>query len=231
MKQLVYLLAFGPECLEQFKVCLQGLKRCEVDIALITDQSFKDSRVKVYRTLHPIDVSHCYSTRTEFRKLIDISAYDRVWYMDCDFLIYEDIFKKYADSRQVLVCDEPEIGLWSEFFNQDLSEIEKGIYGNQQAINAGIYSAPRHLFHFFDYFDLSVKAARIRNPKLHIPEQMVLNSIFVRFRADFDMNVIYDIGFPSKGIYKNVDHFACYLFEDKLGLMKNESIKNADRFF
>jgi hypothetical protein len=218
---LIYLVAFGAECLEQFKVCLQGLRLCRVDIALITDQPFTDDRVKVYQVETIPNAREQYAFRTGFQKYIDISIYDRVWYMDCDFLIFEDIFQIEADG--ILVAHEPTWTMGHDCFSGDLTAHERGLYFNYPAINAGIYSVPKKYFHFFDFYDLQVKALMKRNLFINIPEQMVLNSIYARYQENWLIELI-EVGYPEKGVQGDewVYHYACYQFKDKLKLMQRD---------
>jgi hypothetical protein len=220
-KQLVYLVAFGQDCFKQFLLCLSGLRHCKVDIALITDQTYTSDDIKIYRIDSPKTVSEFYTFRTRFRDYIDIADYDRVWYMDCDFLVFGDIFEKYKDYKGVLLSNEPRQRLGSEFFNGDLSKIEAKMFGHNPAINSGIYSAPKRYFSFFDFYHWSVKATQARNPDLDIPEQMALNSIYLRWKDAYEIELINDIAFPQQLIIGNemAYHFACYKSKDKEGLM------------
>jgi hypothetical protein len=222
MKQLVYLVAFGAECLEQFKVCLQGLRRCNIDISLITDQDYIDPWVKVYKVETVPIVREQYAFRTGFQNYIDISGYDRVWYLDCDFLIFGDVFTTYKDADGILLSDEPAWTMGHDCFSGDLTAVERGLYWNLPAINAGIYSVPKKYYHFFEFYDLQVKALMTRNLHINIPEQMVLNSIYARYQDNWLMELLPGVGFPEKGVRGDemLYHFACYQFKDKLELMK-----------
>lgn len=221
MNQLVYLVAFGAECLEQFKVCYQGLKLCDVDVALITDQNYLEEKVNVIRIETIPNAREQYAFRTGFQKYIDISGYDRVWYMDCDFLLFADIFTMYANADGILVSNEPKWTMGHECFSGNLTDYERRLYFNLPAINAGIYSVPKKYYHFFDFYDLEVKALMKRNLHINIPEQMVLNSIYARYQENWLTELI-EVGFPEKGVRGDemVYHFACYQFKDKLNLMK-----------
>lgn len=221
MNQLVYLVAFGVECLEQFKMTLQGLKLCKVDIALITDQDFKDDKVQVIKMDSKLTNREHYAFRTEFQNYIDIGPYDRVWYMDCDILLFGDIFSIYQDADGILLSHEPAWTMGHECFSGDLTQLERQHYFNLPAINAGIYSVPKKYYHFFEMYDLQVKALMKRNLHINIPEQMVLNSIYARYRDNFLMEFI-EVGYPEKGVRGDelIYHYACYKFGDKLELMR-----------
>jgi len=222
MADLVYLVAFGSECLAQFKLCSEGLKRCNIDIALITDQEFTDDLIKVYKVDTIPNAREQYAFRTGFRKYIDISNYDRVWYMDCDFLIFGDIFEAYK-SDGILVSNEPKWTMGHDCFSGDLTAYERGLYFNLPAINAGIYSVPKKYFHFFEFYDLQVKALMQRNLHINIPEQMVLNSIYARYQENWLVELM-EVGFPEKGVRGDemIYHYACYQFKDKLKLMERD---------
>jgi hypothetical protein len=207
MKQLVYLTVFGSEYMDQFRLCLQGLKECKVDIALITDQDFADDRVKVYKIEPPPDKLHICQMRVEFQRYIDIKEYDRVWYMDCDFLIFEDLFTKYADEETIWLNAEPlqtlgdaDIG---KYFNLDLSPLERNTYTQGEAISGGIYSVPKKYFNYFEFLNLSVQAAWVRWRDMWGVEQMVMNSIYLRYKESWPMKLFdsKDIGFlcPRRG--------------------------------
>jgi hypothetical protein len=207
MKQLVYLTVFGQEYMDQFKICLEGLKRCQVDIALITDQYFSDERVQTHKIQPPPDKLHICQMRVEFQRYIDIKDYDRVWYMDCDFLIFEDIFSKYADSETIWLNSEPGQLLgnmeFGQFFNKDLSPLERSTYHNSEAISGGIYSVPKKYFNYFEFLNLSVQAAWVRWFNMWGVEQMVMNSIFLRYQESWPMRLLSpkDVGFlcPRRG--------------------------------
>ena len=221
MNQLVYLVAFGAECLEQFKVCYKGLKLCDVDVALITDQNYFEASINVIRVDTVPNSREQYAFRTGFRDYIQIDSYDRVWYMDCDFLIFGDIFKAHESADGILVSNEPAWTMGHECFSGDLTDYERRLYYNLPAINAGIYSVPRKYFHFFEFYDLQVKALMKRNLFINIPEQMVLNSVYARYQENWLVELM-EVGFPEKGVRGDepVYHFACYQFKDKLKLMQ-----------
>ena len=219
MKQLVYLVAFGAECLEQFKVCYHGLKLCDVDVALITDQNYLEESVNVIRIETIPNNREQYAFRTGFQDYIDITEYDRVWYMDCDILIFGDIFQTEAEG--ILVSNEPKWTMGHDCFSGDLTAVERGLYWNLPAINAGIYSVPKKYFHFFEFYNLQVEALMKRNLHINIPEQMVLNSIYARYQENWLIELI-EVGYPEKGVRGDemIYHFACYQFKDKLELMQ-----------
>jgi hypothetical protein len=206
MTQLVYITVYG-DYLDYFKTCLEGLKNCQVDIALMTDQDFQDDRVKVYKVETPPDVIHICQSRVGFQKYIDINDYDRVWYMDADFLIFEDIFTKYADEETVWLNAEPLQTLGDEtfgrYFDKDLSPLERHTYPKGDTISGGIYSVPKKYFNFFSYLDLAVQAAWVRWKDMWGVEQMVLNSTYLRYQESWPMKLIdpKDIGFlcPRRG--------------------------------
>jgi hypothetical protein len=225
MKQLVYLTVFGEEYLDQFRLCLQGLKECKVDIALITDMDFTDERVKVYRIQTPIDKVHICQMRVEFQKYIDISTYDRVWYMDCDFLIFDDIFSKYADTETVWLNAEPLQILgdseFGQYFSLDLSPLERATYLQSPAISGGIYSVPKKFYNYFQFLDLSVQAAWVRWPAMWGVEQMVMNSIYLRYKESWQFKLFdnKDIGFlcPRRGgVTGNELAVHCTLYQDDM---------------
>jgi len=222
--KLVYLAAFGPDCLELFKVCLSGLRNCEVDIILITDQYFFDERVKVIQYASPADRAHIVSFRTRIKEFIDISPYDQVWYMDTDYVIKGDLFKQYEGNDNILLNIEPDSLVSNEHFCADLTEFEKELYKDVVAINAGIYCVPKRYFDFFEYYDLSVRCAYIRNPGMKIPEQQCLNSIYLRWHDVWQMEAIEGIGYPAHGVNEGiVFHYACYPNENKLQLMNEKN--------
>ena len=228
MKQLVFLVAFGLDCLELFKVCLSGLRKCEVDICLITDQYFYDERVKVIQWACPADRSHIYSFRTRVREFIDIEPYDQVWYMDTDYVIHEDIFKKYAGNQNLLINKEPDSKVSNEHFSADLTEFEFNLYKDVDAVNAGMYCVPKRYFGFFEFYDLQVRQAWIRNPEMKIPEQQCLNTIYLRWYKVWNMEFIEGIGYPAHGTEGIILHYACYPDDEKLKLMQDERDKYTD---
>lgn len=225
MKQLVYLTVFGEPYMEQFRLCLQGLKDCPVDIALITDIPFKDERVHLYLIDTPKDKLNICRMRTEFQKWIDISDYDRVWYMDCDFLIFGDLFSKYADTETLWLNAEPlqtlgdpDIG---KYFNLDLSPLERRAYHTGEAISGGIYSVPKKYFNYFEFLDLSVRAAWVRWPNMWGVEQMVMNSTYLRYKESWQFKLFdnKDIGFlcPRRGgVTGNELAVHCTLYQDDM---------------
>jgi len=224
VNQLVYLIAFGAECLEQFKLCYRGLKLCEVDIALITDQNYLEDNVTVIRVAPVPNAREQYAFRTGFSDYIQIDGYDRVWYMDCDFLIFADIFKTYESAEGILLSNEPKLTAGNPCFSGDMTDHERSVNFNGPAINAGIYSVPKKYFHWFAMYDHLVKGLMMRNLHINIPEQMVLNSVYVRYKENFLMELMSGIGFPEKGVtgQEMVYHYACYKFDDKLNLMKRD---------
>jgi hypothetical protein len=227
-KQLVFLVAFGPDNLELFKVCLSGLQKCEVDIALITDQYFFNERVKVVQYASPLDKSHIYSFRTKVREHIDISNYDQVWYLDTDFVIKDDIFKTYAGNENLLLNIEPDSLVSNEHFCADLTEFERELYKDVPAINAGIYCVPKRYFNFFEYYHWSVELAWNRNPEMKIPEQQCLNTIYLRWHDVWQMEAIEGIGYPAHETEGMILHYACYPNNEKLQLMQDETDKHTD---
>ena len=214
---LVYLIAFGAECLEQFKICYQGLKLCDVDVTLITDQNYSESKVNVIRVDSMTAPRDQYIFRTSITDYIDIYKYDRVWYMDCDILVYGDIFQVKSDA--IIVTREPKWTMGHDCFASALSHEERVKYYHYPAINGGLYSVPKHYYLFFDVYRLQVERFIKESPEINIPEQQVLNAMYARNLYKFE---ILDIGFPEKGVRGDemVYHFACYKFEDKLKLMK-----------
>lgn len=218
-KTLVYLVAFGSECLAQFKLCSEGLKRCKVDIALITDQSFTDDLIKVYKVDTIPNAREQYVFRTSFQDYIDISAYDRVWYMDCDFLIFGDVFQ--VESDAIIVSAEPKWPMGHDCFASALTHEERVRYYNLPAINGGFYSVPERYYRFFSDYAHQVARFIKNNPEINIPEQQVLNAMYARGGYDFELM---DIGFPEKGVkgYELIYHYACYQFKDKLKLMERD---------
>jgi hypothetical protein len=221
MRQLVYLVAFGPECLEQFNVCYKGLKKCDIDIALITDQNYNEEKVSVIRVEPVLNAREQYAFRTGFRDYIPIEDYDRVWYMDCDFLIFKDIFTYHSLADGILLSNEPKLTAGNPCFSGDMTDHERGVNFYGPAINAGIYSVPKKYFHWFAMYDHLVKGLMSRNLHINIPEQMVLNSIYVRYQGNFLMELMEGVGFPEKGVtgQEMAYHYACYQFKDKLDLM------------
>ena len=207
MKQLVYLTVFGQEYLDQFKLCYEGLKRCAVDVALITDMDYFNDEIFISVIDTPKDRIHCCKIRTDFRKYIDIEPYDRVWYLDADFLIFEDIFTKYADTETIWLNAEPEqtLGHWDfgKYFNLDLSPLEKETYKDSECISGGIYSVPKKYYNYFEFLNLSVQAAWVRWHNMWGVEQMVMNSIYLRYKESWPMKLMQrkDIGFlcPRRG--------------------------------
>ena len=207
MRQLVYLTVFGQEYLSQFRLCLEGLKNCDVEIALITDTNFLDDRVNVIRIAPPVDKLHICQMRVEFQRYINIRDYDRVWYMDCDFLIFEDIFSKYADEETVWLNAEPLQTLGDhvigKYFNLDLTPLERNTYAQGVGISGGIYSVPKKYYNWFEFLNLSVEAAWIRVPGMWGVEQMVMNSMYLRYQESWPMRLFdaKDIGFlcPRRG--------------------------------
>lgn len=214
---LVYLIAFGAECLEQFKLCYKGLKLCDVDIVLFTDQKFKADKVTVIPVKIVPNAKDQYIFRTAITDYLDLRDYDRVWYMDCDILIFGDIFK--IDSDAIIVTREPKWTMGHDCFASALTHEERVKYYSYPAINGGLYSVPKHYYMFFDVYKLQVERFVKGNPEINIPEQQVLNAYYARNKEMFE---IMDIGFPEKGVKGDemVYHFACYKFEDKLKLMK-----------
>ena len=214
---LVYLIAFGAECLEQFKICYQGLKLCDVDVTLITDQNYSESKVNVIRVDSVTAPMDQYIFRTSITDYIDISKYDRVWYMDCDILIFGDIFQVKSDA--IIVTAEPKWTMGHDCFASALTHEERVKYYHYPAINGGLYSVPYHYYPFFNEYKDEVERFIKESPDINIPEQQVLNAMYARNLYKFD---ILDIGFPEKGVRGDemVYHFACYKFEDKLKLMK-----------
>jgi hypothetical protein len=227
-KQLVFLVAFGADCLELFKVCLIGLSKCEVDIVLITDQYFFDERIKVIQYASPPDRSHIYSYRTRVKEHIDISPYEQIWYLDTDFVIKGDLFSRYAGNENLLLNIEPDSKISNEHFCADLTGFERDLYKDVDAINAGIYCVPKRYFSFFDYYDFQVKQAWIKKPEMKIPEQQCLNTIYLRWHDVWQMEAIEGIGYPAHGTDGIILHYACYPNGDKLKLMQDEINKQQD---
>ena len=214
---LVYLIAFGSECLEQFKLCYKGLKQCDVDVLLITDQNYLEDSVNVIRVDTVPKARDQYIFRTNITDYVDISKYDRVWYMDCDILIFGDIFQVKSDA--IIVTAEPKWTMGHDCFASALTHEERVKYYHYPAINGGLYSVPKHYYLFFDVYKLQVERFIKENPNINIPEQQVLNAYYARNKGMFEL---LDIGFPEKGVKGDelVYHFACYKFEHKLKLMK-----------
>lgn len=214
---LVYLIAFGAECLEQFKICYQGLKQCDVDIVLFTDQKFKADKVTVIPVKTVPKAKDQYIFRTAITDYLDLRDYDRVWYMDCDILVFGDIFQ--VKSNAIIVTREQKWTMGHDCFASALTHEERVKYYHYPAINGGLYSVPYHYYPFFNEYKDEVERFIKESPDINIPEQQVLNAMYARNLYKFE---ILDIGFPEKGVKGDemVYHFACYKFEDKLKLMK-----------
>lgn len=237
MKQMVYFVAFGPECVEQFKVCLQTIQQCEpVDVLLLTDQDYKNDRVTIGRVQAPMPpenadsdpnkaLYHTYFTfRTKIQQLTDISRWEQVWYMDADFILKDDLFAKYKGSPNVLLCKEPGTYISNEHFCGALTQEEIRNNPFLKGINAGIYAVPREQYEFFPFYHDSVNRMIKNAQRAWLTEQHVLNMAYVRFRDTFKIKCFEDgdIGFPQKKTDGMALHYACYKFEDKLKLMQDE---------
>lgn len=213
---LVYLIAFGAECLEQFKLLYRGLKLCDVDILLITDQNYLENKVNVIR-VEPVEKARDqFIFRININNYCDITKYDRVWYMDCDMLIFGDIFQVESDA---IIVSREQFNMNHDCFASALTHEERIKYYNLPAINGGFYSVPKRYYAFFSDYKLQVERFIEEQPNINIPEQQVLNAMYARGNYDFELM---DIGFPEKGVKGDemIYHFACYKFEDKLKLMK-----------
>jgi hypothetical protein len=217
MNQLVYLVAFGSECLEQFKLLYKGLRLCDVDVCLITDQNYLEEKVNVIRIDTVKDARNQYIFRIGFQDYINIEDYDRVWYMDCDMLIFGDIFKVESDA---IIVSREQFQMNHDCFASALTHEERVKYFNLPAINGGFYSVPKHYFDFFDDYKAQVERFIKDRPEVNIPEQQVLNAMYARGKYDFELM---EVGFPEKGVRGDemIYHFACYQFKDKLKLMQN----------
>lgn len=233
MKQMVYLIAFGKECLEQFKVCYSTIrKHSDIDVVLLTDQRAVIDGVKVVKVNPPIpppnadrDVNkaqyHAYFTfRTKIHHYVDLNEWDRVWYMDTDFILKADIFK--TEHPGVLLCPEPGSYISDIHFSGALTQNEKQSNPYQRGINAGIYSIPRDKYGFFAYYEWAVNEMIQTSERAWLTEQHVLNMIFVRHRKSYDINLMQNIGFPAKKTTGGALHYACYPFEQKLKMMLDE---------
>lgn len=243
MKQAVYFIAFGEECLEQFKVCLSTVQQFSpVDVLLVTDQDYVNNCISIGRVAKPVPPPngdkdrdkaqyHSYFTfRTRIHQLIDITRWSQVWYMDCDFILKDDLFAKYKDSPNVLVCKEPGTYISNEHFCGALTQDEIRRNPFLKGINAGIYAVPASQFGFFDFYYDQVQIMIRNSQRAWLTEQHILNMAYVRYKDKFNIKCFddNDIGFPAKKITgKYATHFACYKFENKLKLMNENTCATA----
>lgn len=245
MKQLVYFIAFGEGCIDQASLCIESISHySQVDVLLVTDQDVESNGVKVIHAQPPVppangDIDpikaqyHAYFTyRTNIHKLTDLSKWDRVWYMDTDFILTGDLFGRYADAEFTYLCREPGTYIKDIHFSGALTQKEINVNPFQRGINAGLYSVPRKHYGFFAHYHSEVIAMLSRVERAWLCEQHILNMMFVRFARQygirtFDSN---DIGFPAKQVPGTMAlHYACYKFEDKLKLMQDEATRRIAR--
>ncbi len=231
--QLVYAIAFGETCLKQFELIAEGLERCNIDILLITNKAYFSKRVKVLRVAGVQDTARQFAYRTQVFTLFDFSQYERVWYIDTDFLIFKDLFKKYESNQlNVFVCREPKTSMQNEHFSLALNRHEYYLAKPQQGINAGIISVPLRHVGFWEHYDNELRQYQRTVEREWIMEQQVLNRIYMRYRDRFHIKVFdpEDVGFPLKGVNSKeyTWHYACYKQNEKLPLMriKWQSYKN-----
>lgn len=237
MKQMVYLIAFGAESLEQFALCLSTIRQCApVDIVLLTDQDYHNKDVTVGRVKPPVPPPnadgdpakaqyHAYFTyRTRIHQLINLAAWEQVWYMDTDFILKDDLFAKYADSPHTLLCKEPGTYISNEHFCGAMTAREISDNPYLRGINAGIYAVPRSQVGFFPWYHDAVERMIKTSERAWLTEQHVLNMAYVRFRERFNIKTFEDgdVGFPQKKTTGMALHYACYTFKDKIKLMRHE---------
>lgn len=238
VRQAVFFVAFGNDCIDQFILCYESIRKVsDIDVILVTDTDYKNEDLMIGRVKPPTPPPnadkekgqyHAYFTyRTKIYQLLDITRWDRLWYMDTDFIVKEDIFSKYADSPHTLICKEPGTYISNEHFSGALTHEEVAKDPYKRGINAGIISVPKRLHRFWEFYDVGVTDMIKNVERAWLCEQHVLNMMYIRFNEVFDFKTFEDkdVGFPAKKTDGMVLHYACYKFNEKLKLMQDEVIR------
>lgn len=242
---MVYFVAFGAECVAQFVLCANSIREVSgIDIVLVTDMDVDAVGAKVIRVDAPKAPPngdpdpdkaqyHAYFTyRTIIHKLIDVTKWDRVWYMDTDFMLTDDLFGKYSDAEHVWLCNEPGTYVNDIHFSLALTPDEVNRNPFAKGINAGVYSVPRKHYGFFTHYHRDTMAMITRSERAWLCEQHVINAIRVRNGDQYNIRTFEDgdIGFPAKKVQGLMaQHYACYKFNDKLKLMDDEAARRIAR--
>jgi hypothetical protein len=215
---LIYLVAFGQEYMEQFNCIYPLLRQMGNDIMLITDKDVNYKRVRLYRVRTPKDRSQMFKYRIFGYKAADFRKYDAVCYMDTDIIMHQDIFEKYNDG--IFAAAEPNVMMDNEHFSGMLTPIERSKAEDMPALNSGFIVVSRKFHSFWPYYERVTEAAYRRRP--WIAEQHALNWIYFHDKFPVRLFDSQDIGWPVKGIPgKYAEHFICLKNEDKIKWMES----------
>ena len=97
MRNLVFMVAFGDRCLEEFDLIYPPILGFGNDVLLITDKNIKRKGVEVLQFSKPEETQEMYKFRVHIYRVFDFSLYDSVCYMDTDVIMRRNIFEKYNE--------------------------------------------------------------------------------------------------------------------------------------
>jgi len=219
MRNLVFMVAFGDRCLEEFDLIYPPILGFGNDVLLITDKNIKRKGVEVLQFSAPEEKQEMYKFRVHIYRVVDFSLYDSVCYMDTDIVMKRNIFDKYKDG--IYAAKEPDVMMDNEHFCELLTNKERIEASTMPAINSGFFVVPKRLIDFWEHYEeITIKSYEKRP---WIAEQHAMNWIYFHERERWEMKLFdrEDIGWPVKGIEgKYVEHYICLKNEDKIGWMR-----------
>ena len=219
MRNLVFMVAFGKRCLQEFDLIYPSILGFGNEVLLITDKNIKRKGVEVLQFSKPEETQEMYKFRVHIYRVFDFSLYDSVCYMDTDVIMRRNIFEKYND--RIYVAKEPDVMMDNEHFCELLTNKERIEASTMPAINSGFFVVPKRLIDFWEHYEeITIKSYEKRP---WIAEQHAMNWIYFHERERWEMKLFdrEDIGWPVKGIEgKYVEHYICLKNEDKIGWMR-----------
>jgi len=161
-RDLIYLVAIGavePRFVQAVEWCVTSLRRWgryEAELAVITDQPAETLSAAVRAEAMPVSVDesrlrdpgHARSAydrylmaRLRAHHLIDLAAYDRVMYVDCDVLAIGDV-RPLLDGLDVFRYSREFQSMSAPMYSGCLSDAELEEARWRRGINSGVFAAP-----------------------------------------------------------------------------------------
>jgi len=211
-RDLVYLVAIGsvePRFLRAVDWCVTSLRRWgryAGDMAVVTDQPEampgavrEEARVVGVDESQMRDPAHGRNDYERYligrlcvHRLLDVAAYDRVLYVDCDVLAIRDVaplldgLDCFRYSREFQPMSAP-------MYNACLSDAELADARWRRGINSGVFAAPgSHLGECLDRW----KALLDGHPRGHAYDQPALNALVLRGLIRARPLPAFSVGYP-----------------------------------
>ena len=192
MRTLVYLTCFAdPAYAEAARLCIASLRgkgRYEGDIAVLTDGVFPERTpgATVVRMPRPSDAFDLRCMKHRAGRILDVSAYDRVLWVDCDVIAIREVAPLFEFCRRGLSAGDeyPFNTLRAPSVGGCLTWWERILFGRRWGVNAGIFCVEARLLR--PYLDLWLEEVlRYRARADRWIDQPPLNALIARRRIDF----------------------------------------------